>query len=255
LCQEFLRGKEYIVDHVSRDGIHKTMMVWSYDKRPANGSAFVYYGILPVEPDSPEARILIPYTRRVLDAIGIKNGPTHGEVIMTADGPCLVEMNCRANGGDGAWQPLARAMTGGYTQVDVAVDSYVDGRQFTITPDVPRPPLKAAGQEVKLVSFARGRVKATPGFDKIRSLQSFVYMETGVAPGIQVEYTIDLVTCVGGAVLVHSDPEILEADVKCIRDMEKNNELFEFEELGVMFKSNSKSDFTQYYDTDRADQL
>jgi glutathione synthase/RimK-type ligase-like ATP-grasp enzyme len=24
LCQEFLRGKEYIVDHVSRDGVHKT---------------------------------------------------------------------------------------------------------------------------------------------------------------------------------------------------------------------------------------
>ena len=28
LCQEFLQGKEYVVDHVSRDGVHKTMMVW-----------------------------------------------------------------------------------------------------------------------------------------------------------------------------------------------------------------------------------
>ena len=27
LCQEFLQGKEYVVDHVSRDGVHKTMMV------------------------------------------------------------------------------------------------------------------------------------------------------------------------------------------------------------------------------------
>jgi len=25
LCQEFLRGKEYVVDHVSRDGVHKTV--------------------------------------------------------------------------------------------------------------------------------------------------------------------------------------------------------------------------------------
>ena len=33
LCQEFLRGKEYVIDHVSRDGVHKTMMVWVYDKR------------------------------------------------------------------------------------------------------------------------------------------------------------------------------------------------------------------------------
>ena len=27
LCQEFLRGKEYVIDHVSRNGVHKTMMV------------------------------------------------------------------------------------------------------------------------------------------------------------------------------------------------------------------------------------
>ena len=42
LCQEFLKGKEYVVDHVSRDGVHKTAMIYVYDKRPANGSAFVY---------------------------------------------------------------------------------------------------------------------------------------------------------------------------------------------------------------------
>lgn len=78
LCQEFLKGKEYVVDHVSRDGIHKTMMVWVYDKRPANGAAFVYYGCSAVPSDSPEAKILIPYVRGVLDALGLKNGPSHG---------------------------------------------------------------------------------------------------------------------------------------------------------------------------------
>jgi hypothetical protein len=78
LCQEFLKGKEYVVDHVSRDGLHKTMMVWVYDKRPANGSAFVYYGCSAVPADSPEAKILIPYVRGVLDALGLKHGPSHG---------------------------------------------------------------------------------------------------------------------------------------------------------------------------------
>ncbi len=80
LCQEFLRGKEYVIDQVSRDGIHKTMMVWVYDKRPANNSAFVYFGMVPVDPTSMEARILIPYARGVLDALGVKNGPSHAEV-------------------------------------------------------------------------------------------------------------------------------------------------------------------------------
>jgi carbamoylphosphate synthase large subunit len=86
LCQEFLKGKEYVIDHVSMHGEHKTSMVWVYDKRPANGSAFVYFGMLPVPVGSPLAKILISYTRRVLDAIGITCGPSHGEVMMTEDG-------------------------------------------------------------------------------------------------------------------------------------------------------------------------
>jgi hypothetical protein len=90
LAQEFLRGKEYIVDHVSRDGIHKCFMLFVYDKRPANGAPFVYYGCIPVDSESPEAKVLIPYVRGVLDAMGVKHGASHTEVMMTADGPCLV---------------------------------------------------------------------------------------------------------------------------------------------------------------------
>ena len=104
-------------------------MVWVYDKRPANGSAFVYYGCVPVPIDSPEAQIIVPYVRQVLDALGLKNGPSHGEVILTKDGPCLVEMNCRARGGDGNWRSLAKALTGGYSQVEAAVDAYLDPPQ------------------------------------------------------------------------------------------------------------------------------
>ena len=81
LCQEFRRGKEYEVDHVSVDGEHKTTMIWVYDKRTVNGAAFVYHGMLPVPSDSPEARLLIPYMRGVLDALQIRNGPTHGEAM------------------------------------------------------------------------------------------------------------------------------------------------------------------------------
>merc|ERR1711879_100675 len=83
LVQEFLRGKEYVVDHVSQDGVHKTVMVWMYDKRNRNGADFVYFGMVPVPADSDIAKILITYTRGVLDAMGIKNGPTHGEVMIT----------------------------------------------------------------------------------------------------------------------------------------------------------------------------
>lgn len=49
----------------------------------------MYFGMLPVDPKSEEAQQLIPYTRSVLDALGMKHGPSHGEAIMTSSGPCL----------------------------------------------------------------------------------------------------------------------------------------------------------------------
>lgn len=243
LCQEFLRGKEYVVDHVSRDGEHKTVMLWVYDKRPLHGSAFVYFGCIPIDSESPEAKILIPYVRGVLDALEFKNGPSHGEVMMTPDGPCLVEMNCRAHGGDANWRPLCRALNGGYSQVEATVDAFLDKSEFSRIPAKPPSPFKASGQEVILVSCSRGTVKATPGFEEIKSLQSFVYLETGVQPGSFVDYTVDLFTGIGSVILMHPDEAVLEADVARIREMERKSDLFTFENQAGLMKSPSIKTF------------
>jgi len=229
LCQEFLKGKEYVIDHVSRDGVHKTTMVWLYDKRKANGGDFVYYGMLPVDISSKEAQEMIPYVRGVLDALGMKNGPSHGEVMMTQRGPCLVEMNCRAHGGDGAWNPLAMELTGGFTQVNCTIDSYMDQEAFDKIPDMPPSPYKACGQEAMLVSFAEGTVAKTPGYDAIRKLDSFVSLETNYGVGSRVDRTVDIFTSIGSVVLMHHDAETLQRDLDTIRQMEIDCALFEFQ--------------------------
>jgi len=229
LCQEFLRGKEYVVDHVSLNGVHKTTMCWVYDKRPANGSAFVYFGLQPVDSESEEGKIIIPYIRGVLDAMGIKHGPTHGEVMMTPDGPCLVEMNCRAHGGDGNWVPMVRGLNGGYTQVSATIDAYMEPERFHALPDKTPSPFKAAGQECCLVSYSKGTVKSTPGYEVIKNLPSFVYLETRVGPGSDVEYTTDLFTDIGSAILLHEDPEVVNKDIAFIRYMEEINGFFTYE--------------------------
>jgi hypothetical protein len=159
--------------------------------------------------------------------------------MMSNDGPCLIEMNCRAHGGDGNWRPLEIALNGGYSQVESTVDCFLDSRQFLITPETPPSPFKASGQEVILVSFSRGVVKSTPGFDEIQKLESFVYLETGVRPGSEVDYTIDLFTGIGSVILMHYDPEVLENDVKYIRQMERDNKLFEYQSGKVVFSSPS----------------
>ena len=221
LCQEYLKGKEYVVDHVSKDGVHKTVMTWVYDKRPANGAQFVYHGVIPVDSQSKEAQMMIPYVRQVLDSLGVKNGASHGEVIITEDGPCLVEMNCRCHGGDGHWSKLCTKLCGGYTQIDVCADAYLDAQRFAALPDQPPSPFLASGQEVDLVSYFPGIVRATPGFVAIRQLESFVLLESHVKPGTRVEKTIDLVTDIGNIILMHENSEILAKDIEFIRNMEK----------------------------------
>lgn len=186
LLQEFLRGNEYIVDHVSRDGVHKTTLVWVYDRRLANGSDFVCFGQQCVLADEPVAQQLIAYTRGVLDALNITTGATHTEVMMTPTGPCLVEVNSRCHGAAGSWMPLAQAMTG-YTQVSACVDAFLDANAFDGLPDVPPSPFLAAGQVVMTVSFHEGIIEATPGFQQICSLKSFVSLEENLHAGDKLD--------------------------------------------------------------------
>jgi biotin carboxylase len=90
--QEFLEGTEYIVDHVSCDGVHKTTMLWMHDFQEVNGHR-VCIAQRPVPFDSSAMAELVAYTRQCLNALGVRNGATHTEVMWTSGGPCLVEVH------------------------------------------------------------------------------------------------------------------------------------------------------------------
>lgn len=66
LIQEYLEGKEYVVDKVSRDGVHKLLAIWEYDKREANGASFVYFGMRLMKPDTPMMQEMREYGDKVL---------------------------------------------------------------------------------------------------------------------------------------------------------------------------------------------
>lgn len=227
LCQEFLQGTEYVVDCVTRDGVHKCTFVWVYDKREANGGQFVYFGMIPVPMTDPVAQVLIDYTLGCIEALKIRNGATHNEVMMTKDGPCLVEVNCRAHGHGGAWLPLTDKCTGGITQVRSNLDIFVDGAAFDALPSVP-PPFKASGTIVMLVSFMEAaKVTGTPGYESIKAMRSFESVSESVVVNEPLKKTVDLFDCAGLVVLVHDSDEVLQEDLASIRKMEINNELFE----------------------------
>merc|ERR1712151_22844 len=74
--------------------------------------------------------------------------------------------------------------------------------------------LMARGQMVELVSNFTGHIEALPGYDVIKQMPSFNFMEVGghIAVGQDLELTIDLFTCAGAVILCHHDKQQVAAD-------------------------------------------
>ena len=129
LAQQFLRGREYVVDTVSRDGRHRLAALWAYG-RPEPDYATV--GLLATKqllpPHGPLADTLFDFAVQVLDALEIRHGAGHCDVIIDQDGPALVEIGARLHGGPPA-HLMCRAAIGS-SQLDLLVQSCLDPASF-----------------------------------------------------------------------------------------------------------------------------
>lgn len=97
LIQSYLDGVEYVVDMVSWQGRRYTCGVWEYHKRLV-GVRNLYDYEMALPPEDSRVPELVGYVDSALRALGIEYGPTHAEVIITADGPTLVEVGARTAG-------------------------------------------------------------------------------------------------------------------------------------------------------------
>ncbi|AJT63017.3 hypothetical protein T261_1331 [Streptomyces lydicus] len=127
LVQSFLEGTEYIVDTVSVDGHAYVCGVWQYEKRLLRNGKPIYNRDILVSPTDPAAAALIDYTRAMLDALRIHNGPAHTELIITQDGPALVEVGARVNG---HLHPAFHDACIGTNSADLTALAYIRPEQF-----------------------------------------------------------------------------------------------------------------------------
>lgn len=224
LVQEYLAGQEYVVDTVSLSGVHKVAAIWAYDKRPANGQNFVYHGMQCMDASDPRYDGLISYFMKVLDSLSIKNGPSHGEVMMTSTGPCLVEVGARPHGAEGTFISIANACYG-FSQVTMTADAYLDPEAFARYPE--RPKKANDGRLVDIVSYADGVIKSLPHLNQVKKLASFHKTLMLPKPGDKVVPTVDCFTAVGAVALIHKDEQVVTKDYETIRQLERT--FFELE--------------------------
>jgi biotin carboxylase len=177
----------------------------------------VYFGQKLYQSDDGEREdAMVTYAHAVLDALGVRHGPSHLELIWLErhQRPCLVEVGCRPHGGEGTFVDVAEAAVG-YSQLGVMLDVIETPPRFR---RLPRRPARFAGAavEVILVSYERGRLLSYAGLANIRALPSFQGLEIRTKPGSMIAKTIDLFTTPGSVMLVHADRAQVERDMALI---------------------------------------
>lgn len=217
LLQEHVSGVEYIVDVVRCEDAVAVAQICRYGKKMLDG-AFVYDFIELLPATGKVQSLLSSYAVKVLDALGVRYGPAHLEVIIDAKGPVLVEMGARLDGGGAPI--LCRAATR-QDQAEMTVICYTDQNEF-----------KARAAEsysihqhylrVNLISQQSGVVAHMPYLDELQNLQSFLGAARLLGVGNKIVKTVNHFDLPGIIDLMHSSKEVIWRDYEKIRKWEKS---------------------------------
>ncbi|MFJ8966176.1 ATP-grasp domain-containing protein [Lentzea sp. NPDC102401] len=213
LVQELAVGTEYEVDTYSVDGEHGLVAVWRYAKQRRGDRLGIYLSNTLVAQDEPVVDVLFGYVRQVLEATGVRNGPAHVEVMITPDGPRLIEIGARLAGAE---QQELTVLGTGESQITRMVAHRVDGDT-----SVGRYSRHRHVKSVYLSSPAAGELGNSVRFDELASLlPSYQSDALPYREGSTVPRTDDLWTSLGSVVLASTDADQLERDVAVVREIE-----------------------------------
>jgi biotin carboxylase len=215
LVQKFVTGTEYVVDTFSDDGRHGIVDVCRYSKVDNGPHMAVYDAMRWVAPDDPAVPPVVGYARAVLDAVGVRFGAAHIEIMDTADGPVLIELGARPHGGG---QPRFNRIATGDSQIDRAVRSLVGA-------DVPTDYRLLRHQLcVFHIAPASGVVRNVAALDAVEALPSHHFSVRHLVEGGQVVATRSLVDSLefGFVMLSHPDANQVERDYRIVRELERD---------------------------------
>lgn len=123
LLEQFLEGREYSVESFTAHGVHHFAGI---TEKSIDSATFIETGHVFPAPLAPEvAQAIQAYVAQALTALGVDNTPAHTEVMLTADGPRIIETHTRV-GGDSI-PALVEEVTG--------IDLYALGSRIQLEPD------------------------------------------------------------------------------------------------------------------------
>ncbi|MBW4503329.1 MAG: ATP-grasp domain-containing protein [Scytonema hyalinum WJT4-NPBG1] len=219
LVQEYTAGVEYVIDTISYEGKHSISDICRYHKIDNGQYMAIYDSMEWLPPTIPVYDQIVDYACGVLDAVGMRFGTSHLEVMLTERGPRLIEIGTRPHGGG---HPRFCRVATGDSQVDRAV------RYFTRKGSIPDSfKLITHVLVVFLICRAEGTVSNAEIFDGVRELHSHHFSVINIRNNDWLEPTKDLFASLklGFVVLAHEDRSQIMADYKLIRTLEQQLKL------------------------------
>jgi biotin carboxylase len=96
VVERYLEGVQLSVEALSEDGSHEVIGI---TRKYSDPQSCVEIGhVTPAPLTQDEAHGVREYVRRVLDAVGVTFGATHTELVLTSDGPRVIETHARMGG-------------------------------------------------------------------------------------------------------------------------------------------------------------
>ena len=215
IVQRYLTGTQFAVNSVSQHGVHRIVEVW-HDRRTDLGDGRLIYDRMDLlAPDDDRVPILVDYVRPCLDALGIVHGPAHSEVMLTADGPVLIETGARLQGGDSV--ALMRAATG-TSQTDAAVQAALD------SPDAHAVRARTSYPYAPVTQFflqapADGRISET-AIEQLLHVPGVAGFVHTPVPGTTVRRTIDLLSSPATVYLSGNSAQQIDEAHTALRELE-----------------------------------
>ena len=107
LAERFFEGPQFSIEGFSENGEHVFVAI---TRKYSDPITLVELGhVLPAPLSAAESILIQRYARDVLDALGVRFGPTHTEFVLTCEGPRIIETHLRM-GSDMC--PLVTVVTG-----------------------------------------------------------------------------------------------------------------------------------------------
>ncbi|WP_031072261.1 ATP-grasp domain-containing protein [Streptomyces sp. NRRL S-118] len=223
LAQRFLSGQEYFINGVSADGRHLVTEIWRTDKISVPGAGAIYDRSVLLDPTTPATKEITGYVHDVLDALGIRWGAHHTELMVGDDGPTLIECAARLSGGlnrDAARHAVGTSM------LDLLADLVTEGPASVHRLREAQRPHRFPLWQVQFISDRAGVVKESFYAELLASLSSTTWLQKAPSPGDAVSVTTDLFSSPGIVFMTHADPAVLQRDYETVRAWEREQRLF-----------------------------